>query len=116
MYLRSVSLVTDLSTDPCNAGVCQNGGTCSSEVTQRVSGQEYHYTCLCPPGHMGPTCEGQSHGEGDGMGGYSTVVCIDLPLENIVFVAAFIKYILCVIEDRSSCTSDDPISRGTELN
>ena len=64
--VRTVWLVSGLSTDPCNAGVCQNGGTCASEPKQGTTGLLYRYTCLCPPGHMGSTCEGQSRGEGEG--------------------------------------------------
>lgn len=36
--------------DDCTPGACHNNGTC----TDRVGG----YECRCPPGFVGPRCEG----------------------------------------------------------
>ncbi|XP_076454496.1 uncharacterized protein LOC143289419 [Babylonia areolata] len=41
--------------DPCEGGVCQNGGTCESSLL--ADGASYNFTCHCPRGHRGHTCQ-----------------------------------------------------------
>ncbi|XP_025112482.1 neurogenic locus Notch protein-like isoform X3 [Pomacea canaliculata] len=43
-----------LSQDPCQQGVCQNGGNCSSHLTTDFT---WNYFCSCPAGVYGNNCE-----------------------------------------------------------
>ena len=42
-----------VSVDPCFAGPCLNGGTCTLEPT------DGSFTCACVAGFGGPTCDGK---------------------------------------------------------
>lgn len=49
-FVGTLGRICDFNIDDCSSGVCHNNGTC----IDKVGG----YECKCPPGFVGPRCEG----------------------------------------------------------